>query len=62
MIEGYGVFASLRQFIEVFFFFLCQNDTKIIFWVLFWWFLGMEKWVRWIFSLLFLSVFHYVVY
>ena len=31
MIEGYGVFASLRQFIEVFFFFLCQNDTKIIF-------------------------------
>lgn len=31
MIEGYGVFASLRQFIEVFFFFLCQNDAKMVF-------------------------------
>ena len=31
MIEGYGEFATLRHFIEVFFFFLCQNDTKIVF-------------------------------
>ena len=27
MIEGYGEFASLRQFIEVFFYFFCVKMT-----------------------------------
>ena len=31
MIEGYGEFASLRQFIEVFFYFFCVKMTLKLF-------------------------------
>ena len=39
MIEGYGEFASLRQFIEVFFYFFCVKMTpKLFFRCCFGWF------------------------